>query len=33
MLLRFILLQARHHDDPMLTRERRSFAEHLDEVP
>jgi GMP synthase (glutamine-hydrolysing) len=30
MLLRFILLQARHHDDPMLTRERRSFAEHLD---
>ncbi len=30
MPLRFILLQARHHDDPMLARERRSFAEHLD---
>jgi GMP synthase (glutamine-hydrolysing) len=30
VLLRFLLLQARHHDDPMLARERRSFAEHLD---
>lgn len=30
MLLRFVLLQARHHDDPMLARERRSFAAHLD---
>lgn len=30
MPLRFVLLQARHPDDPMLGRERRSFAEHLD---
>jgi GMP synthase (glutamine-hydrolysing) len=30
MPLRFVLLQARDHDDPMLERERRSFAEHLD---
>ena len=30
MRLRFVLLQARDHDDPMLDRERRSFAEHLD---
>ncbi len=27
--LRFLLLQARESDDPMLGRERRSFAEHL----
>lgn len=27
---RFVLLQARDRDDPMLERERRSFAEHLD---
>ena len=30
MPLRFVLLQARRADDPMLERERRSFAEHLD---
>lgn len=30
MPLRFVLLQARYADDPMLVRERRSFAEHLD---
>lgn len=30
MPLRFVLLQARHADDPMLARERVSFAEHLD---
>lgn len=30
MALRFLLLQARESDDPMLGRERRSFAEHLD---
>lgn len=29
MPLRFVLLQARRPDDPMLGRERRSFAEHL----
>lgn len=30
MSLRFVLLQARHPDDPMLSRERISFADHLD---
>lgn len=30
MALRFLLLQARENDDPMLVRERGSFAEHLE---